>query len=101
QGIRLATVNRVEALIGGNTRADAEALAPVSREYGLILINSAGQIGSSSNITAFALGLSADERARVLDRFLVDTLKVESLALVIDGRETASNAFADALTRMV
>lgn len=101
QGMRLATVNRVPALLGGLTQSETEALAKVAREYGVVLVGSAGSVGIPAGVETFALGVSPVRKARIIDQFLQETLKPTKIALLVDENLATTSGFVDTLTRLL
>jgi ABC-type branched-subunit amino acid transport system substrate-binding protein len=101
QGMRLATVNRVPALLGGLTQAETDALAKVTREYGVVLVGSAGTVGDPPAVEAFAVGVAPVRKARIIDQFLHETLKPTKVALLVDENLGSTDGFVDTLTRLL
>jgi branched-chain amino acid transport system substrate-binding protein len=97
QGVRLVTVNRAEALLGGATRAETEALAPVARDYPVALVGTSGFVGDPPADAAFAVGLTAAERARALATHLATLDKATRIVVVAADRSAAEAVVTDAL----
>jgi len=99
QSIRLVTVNHADALIGSMSAAEAVQINTTAREYSLVAINGAGVIDPAPN-ASFSIGRSDIDRARAVDRFLVEQLKPKNVAIVVDGKDSTWSSLVDELARL-
>ncbi len=95
QAVRLATINKVSTIIGGDTREQMARLKPVARDYNVTIVGPAGGAGSSSNL--FGLGVSLDQRVEAIAALLAKQPKESKLLLMVDRRDAELTAAADRL----
>jgi branched-chain amino acid transport system substrate-binding protein len=99
QAVRLASVNKVSALIGGDTREQMARLLPVTREYGLWLVSPSGMAGTSAH--ASALGLSLDQKVQAIAKLLATGPKPIAVAILADSHDTGVAAAVEQLSSIV
>jgi len=99
QGVRLVTVNRAEALLGGATRVETESLAPVARDYPVALVGTSGFVGDPPADAAFAVGLTAAERSRALAQHLRTLDEAARVTVVLADRSALEAVMTDALNQ--
>lgn len=98
EAVRLVSVNRVVALLGGTDTAMAAQLARGAESAGVpvVLQNAL----PSPNENAFSCVPSFSRRGQLLARYArQDGLKAKSIGIVADERSLAGTALADAFTR--
>lgn len=95
QAVRLAAVNKVAALVGGDTLEHARRLAAVAREYGLTLVTPSGLAGRGTG--TIALGLSMDQRIEAITKLIADEPKSVRVVLVVNDQDATMNRAADQL----
>ncbi len=95
QAVRLATINKVSTIIGGDTREQMARLKPIAREYNVTMIGPAGGAGSSTNL--FGLGVSLDQRVETIAAMLGKQPKESKTLIMVDRRDTEMTAAADRL----
>lgn len=93
QAVRLALVNRVVTIIGGDTREQMARLIPVAKDYNLTIIGSAGGAGISSNV--FGLGVSLDQRVDAIVSLLEKQERSGSVLLLVDRRDAGFTAASE------
>jgi branched-chain amino acid transport system substrate-binding protein len=92
---RLVSVNRVAALLGGKTVAEAERLD----RGGAPLLTPVGRRSRAMTEYAFCTGLAPAFRGRVLARFAAEELKAQRVAVLADDRSEEASELADAFAR--
>ena len=95
--VRLLTVNRVIALIGGSNAAQIERLTRAAQPYEAPLITGALTSPSSASDFLFSLEPSPARLAKVVARWLAETLHGDVLAFAYDARSPVAAALAAAL----
>jgi branched-chain amino acid transport system substrate-binding protein len=87
--IRLITLNRVAALVGGTDPAQAEAIGRAAQPYGVAVVTPAGLAGTSATDNLFSTGLNPAQQGLALARFVKDGLepRVSSVLTVASGQE--------------
>lgn len=99
QAVRLVTINHVEGLLGGATRAESQSLAPVARDYPVALIGTSGFVGDPPADGAYAVGLTAAEQARAIAQYLGTFDKATRVTVVSAARTAAGAIVTDALQK--
>ncbi len=95
--VRLLTVNRAVALIGGQDSAQVERLARAAQPYDAALVT---PIMIAPYLTAdnlFSLQPSPTRTAKAVCRWLKETAKQDSLAFVFDSRSRVASELGSAL----
>lgn len=98
-GVRLATVTRVSALLGGTDPAQEESLGPVAQSSSIPLVLPGGLPGRPANSFVFRSGVAPARQAQVLARFAAEELKVPRvfvLTQAIEDRGHAAQAVSSA-----
>jgi branched-chain amino acid transport system substrate-binding protein len=92
--VRLASVNRVVALLGGTDSSQAEQLARGAESAAIpVVLQSAIP---AANEFAFSVAPSLNRRGQVLGKFATNELKVGTIAVFVDDRSTSASRVADA-----
>ncbi len=95
QAVRLTSVNRCAALLGGLSASEVagldRALTPLLTFYGQPVVG-------ASNLV-FYLGMAPARQGEVLARYAADDAKTKRVALVVDERRPESLAVADAFQK--
>jgi len=97
--VRLVTINKVSALIGGTTVPQSEALARAVQPYGIPLITLSGAPSLPHEESVFSVGMSPSYQGQILARFVAGELKAEQVVVLTDGRSGASAALAAAFVK--
>jgi branched-chain amino acid transport system substrate-binding protein len=92
---RLVSVNRVAALLGGRTVAEAERLD----RGGVPVLSPIGSRSRAMTEYAFCTGLTPAFRGRVLAKFAAEELKAKRVAIFADDRSEEAGALAEAFAR--
>jgi branched-chain amino acid transport system substrate-binding protein len=98
EAVRLVTVDRVVALLGGTEPGQVEGLAPVALSYRVPVVVGRGLPGRPVNEYVFQTGVAPAHRGRVLARFAAQELKKPGVLVLADAAEAraaASSAVAD------
>jgi branched-chain amino acid transport system substrate-binding protein len=95
EAVRLATVNRVAALLGGNTLEEVERLE-LAR---VPVVSPCGTRGRAMGEGVFCTGLMPAFQGKVLARFAVEELKAARVSVVVDERREEALQLADAFVR--
>jgi branched-chain amino acid transport system substrate-binding protein len=93
EAVRLAAVNRVAAIYGGNTVEETRRLAraPVA------ILSPCGLRPLNDNDWVFALGLASRTRGQVWAKFLAEELKATEAALIYEDNDDEMRTIAEAL----
>lgn len=94
QAVRLVTINRVVALVGGHDAASAEKLCRVGETYQLPAITLAWLPARGLGPFGFSVGPAAAERGKALAKF--GTMPAERVAVLTDSRDPAATALSAA-----
>jgi branched-chain amino acid transport system substrate-binding protein len=100
--VRLVTINKVAALLGGTNPAQVEALARVAESWKLPLVAPGGPGGRTASSLVFHTNVSPAYHGKVLARFAAQELTAKSVAVLIgkhEGREANASALAAGFTR--
>ena len=97
EAVRLASVNRVVALLGGTDTAQAIQVARGAEASGVPVVLQAALPSPSEN--AFAIVPSLARRGQVLGKFLAAEKKANKCAIFVDEQGSAAGAVADAFMR--
>jgi branched-chain amino acid transport system substrate-binding protein len=100
EAVRLLTVNRAVALLGGTDPAGAEEIARVTQPYNAPFVTPSPLLGSSVEEDAFSTAIPPAHEGLVLARFAVDHLQVKHVAVVEDRRSPVGTAVAAAFARV-
>jgi branched-chain amino acid transport system substrate-binding protein len=92
---RLVSINRVVALQGGRTVAEAERLD----RGGVPVLSPVGSRSRAMTEYAFCTGLTPAFRGKVLARFAAEELKAKKVAILADDRSEEAGALAVAFAR--
>jgi branched-chain amino acid transport system substrate-binding protein len=95
--VRLLTVNRAIALIGGYDAAQVERLTRAAQPYEAPLITSAMTAPYLASDSLFSLEVSPARAAKAAARWLVETLHGDVLAFAFDSRSPVAAALATTL----
>jgi branched-chain amino acid transport system substrate-binding protein len=93
--VRLVTVNKVAALLGGTSPEEVEHLAQVA----VPVVTPCGQRGKVASDPVFFTGLSPSYRGQVLARFAAQKLEASAVAVLADERREEYVALAEAFAR--
>jgi branched-chain amino acid transport system substrate-binding protein len=97
--VRLITVNKVAALLGGTRAAEAGRLGPIAQQYSVPTLTFSGSPGTSTNSFVFCLGVSPADQGRALARFARQDLKADRIAVLTDSRQAPNADVAEAFTK--
>jgi branched-chain amino acid transport system substrate-binding protein len=97
--VRLLTVSRAAALLGGADAVQAEILGRIAQQYSVPLITLAGLPPSAVRPYVFSLGIAPAEQGTALARFAVQQLKARRVAVVSDSRAAVSASVAEAVLK--
>jgi hypothetical protein len=95
EAVRLAAVNRVQALLGGSTPAELERLDRARA----VLVSPCGLRPPALSENVFCTGLSPAFRGQVLARCAREELKAGKVAVLVDERAEEYRQLADAFAR--
>jgi branched-chain amino acid transport system substrate-binding protein len=102
EAVRLVSVNRVVALLGGTDAFQAEHLVRGAESAGVPVVVQAAFPADSLSENAYCCAPSLSQRGKVLARFVAkDGFKAENVALLVDERDRAAAAVADAFRSAV
>jgi branched-chain amino acid transport system substrate-binding protein len=96
EAVRLVTVSKAVALLGGTDADSGERLARIAQQYSVPLVTPAGLPPRAISAFAFPTGLAPADHGRALGRFVADELKAPRVAVVAAGRRLADVAVAAA-----
>lgn len=99
EAVRLATVGRVIAFLGGNGPSEAERLARTAQSYALpaIVFSALPTLPSGEGVVSLVSSPAA--RGGALGRFTLQELKPARVAVVADGRGAAATDLAAAFVK--
>jgi branched-chain amino acid transport system substrate-binding protein len=95
--VRLLTVNRAAALIGGEGAAQVEKLTRAAQPYDTPLITPIMTGASLATETLYSLEPSPARAAKGIARWLAETIKKDGLALVADSKSMIATDLGTAL----
>lgn len=95
EAVRLVSVNRVQALLGGATAQELERLDRAR----VVVISPCGFRPAVLSDHVFCTGLSPAFQGQVLARFAREELKAAKVAVLVDERREESRLLADAFAR--
>src|SRR5262249_54770756 len=95
EAIRLVSLNKLVALLGGRDQAFADRLAQALQAYPVSLVTPAAQAVDGLE-GVFSLDAALDFRGRCLARFVGDRFKGKKALLLVDNRLPACPRVADA-----
>jgi branched-chain amino acid transport system substrate-binding protein len=98
EAVRLITVNRVVALLGGAELAEAEPLGRAAHPYGVPVVTPAALPPQLAVDTLYSVNAGLAFEGQALARFAAEELKAKRAALLVDCRQAASGVVATALT---
>ncbi len=96
EAVRLITVNRVAALLGGQTAEEAERLGRASQTYGVAVVTPAALSAAPKGDNVFSVNVSQQFRGQSLARFAATELTVHRLILLTDARQPGYEALTAA-----
>jgi branched-chain amino acid transport system substrate-binding protein len=99
QAVRLVTVNRVSALLGGSATPELEALGRGLQAYDAPLVSPATLPPALSNENVFSTTVPAAYQGEILARFAAAELKPANITVIADSRSAVSAALAAAFVR--
>jgi branched-chain amino acid transport system substrate-binding protein len=94
--VRLITVNRVVALLGGTSTVEVERLGHAAQPYDVPLVTAAALPLELFADNVFSINASLAFEGRVLARFATKEWKAERVAVLADGRQREKMALAEA-----
>jgi len=94
EAVRLASVNRVIALLGGTDSAQAEQLAKGAESAGVSVVVQAALPAASEN--AFSVAPSLARRGQVLGKYAAGEKKFNKVVIFADERSNATGPVAEA-----
>jgi len=97
--VRLLSVNRVAALIGGADPGRAALLARVAQPYGAPTVLPSEAAAVRAGDASFALGVRPAWRGQILARYASGELKLKRAAVLIDGRNPVAVELAAAFVK--
>jgi branched-chain amino acid transport system substrate-binding protein len=95
EAVRLETVNRCVALMGGSSAKEVAALDHVK----IPILTFHGQPVSGASNQVFYLGMSPVRQGEVLASVIADNAKAHKVVIVLDERRSESAALADAFQK--
>ena len=101
EAVRLITVNRVVALLGGTNAAQVERLGHAAQPYEVALITPVAVPTELMVDNVFSVNASLAFQGQVLARFAAEELKLktEQVAVLVDVRRTANVTLAEAFSK--
>lgn len=96
QSVRLAAVNKVFALIGGETAEHAERVGKSAQSEPLLAFTPSGWPGSPSNPHLVPVGIAPSEQGKFLAQYLLKSHKPSRIAVLVDDRSAAFRSAAEA-----
>jgi branched-chain amino acid transport system substrate-binding protein len=96
EAVRLITVNRVMALLGGVNAVEVERLGRAVQPYEVALVTPAAVPADRLAENVFSVNASLSFQGQVLARFAARELKAERVAVLSDGRRPSDMALAEA-----
>ncbi len=98
EAVRLVTLNRVAALLGGPDSAASEQLARTGQSYGVPVLLTADLPKTAPGDAVFCLGASLEARGRALALFAARELHCSHVVIASDARDASGTALATAFT---
>jgi branched-chain amino acid transport system substrate-binding protein len=99
EAVRLASANRVVALLGGTDSIQAEQLARGAESAGVPILLQAALPSGSPGENVFSCAVSLARRGQVLGKFAAQEKKAGKVALFVDERLSAASPVAEAFRR--
>ncbi len=99
EAVRLVTVTRAVALLGGVTSERAEQIARASQSYGAPLVTPSPLPVPLAAETAYSTCPPPTHQGKVLGRFAAEDLKVKHIAVLLDARSGICAGVAAAFAR--
>jgi branched-chain amino acid transport system substrate-binding protein len=99
QTVRLITVNRAVALLGGTDPAQLERIGRAAQPYGLPVVSPAALAGPSANEALFSTAVAPASQGQTLARFTREVLKPADVLVVSDVRRDVAGALATAFVK--
>jgi branched-chain amino acid transport system substrate-binding protein len=99
EAVRLASVNRVVALLGGTNASQAEQLARGAESAPIPVVLQSAIPGAYE--FAFSVSPSLNRHGEVLGKFTANELRVGHVAVLMDERRSAASRVADAFAAAV
>lgn len=96
--VRLITVTRAVALLGGLAPAHADAIARAAQPYGVPLVTPSPLPGPPGEV-AFSTSVSPDYQGQRLADFAVEERKLKQVVVLTDGRQPIASAVAASFVR--
>ncbi len=86
EAVRLLTVNKVAALLGGGNMAEAERLGRIAQQYNVPLVTPSELPTAALSPYVFSVGLAPAEQGKALARFASQDLKAVRVGLLCDNQ---------------
>jgi branched-chain amino acid transport system substrate-binding protein len=99
EAVRLITINRVVALLGGVDVAQVERLGRAAQPYEVALITPAAVSADRLAENVYSVNASLNFQGQVLARFATADLKAEQIVVLRDDRRTSTAALAEAFQK--
>jgi branched-chain amino acid transport system substrate-binding protein len=99
EAVRLVSINKVVALLGGTDAVQAERLARGAQTAGVPLIVQTGLPASAINDNTYSCSVSPARRGQALGRYAKAKLDARRVVVVIDTRGAVHAAVADAFAK--
>lgn len=99
--VRLLTINRVAALLGGYEAVEAFAMGRAAQSYDAAVLTWAMLPGSGQGENVFSLLPGLQRHGEALALCLADPLKSDRVTLVLDKKEKTASALAEIVLREV
>lgn len=102
--VRLVTLNKVAALLGGSDVAEADRLARAAQPYGVPVITPAGLPPGGALDNLFSTGVAPAYQGKALAQFVNGgdlKPKPASMVVLVEGRDEVGAALADAFVQDV
>ncbi len=96
--VRLITIDRVAALLGGAGPAATEQLSRTAQQYQVPFVATVSPVSGTLPPNGFSIGLSPSARGKAAARFLAEDLQKPAIVLVTDARVPVNAAVAAAFT---
>jgi branched-chain amino acid transport system substrate-binding protein len=94
--VRLITVNRVVAILGGDTLQQAERLGRAAQSYSIPVVTPAGLTSPYASDNLFPVGIAPEFTGQTLARFSAQELKARHVGSVSDARVPFATAVTSA-----
>jgi branched-chain amino acid transport system substrate-binding protein len=99
EAIRLLTVNRVQALLGGTDLVQVERLARDLQQYGVPLVTPNGVPAKLAAENIISINVAPALRGQILARFATEELKATRAMVLNDSHSAATTALAAAFEK--